>query len=151
MSPTQPPDATPPGGLVDRQGPGGGRPASDWGMVCLGIRSEGQVAPLLDRVAAAMAAQGYPERDVLDVRRALGEALANALQHGHQGDPAGGVAVRCHVSAGRVLAEVGDPGLGFDPTGGPDPLAPQKSSGRGPLRDENQGHTVTVCKHRSPA
>jgi anti-sigma regulatory factor (Ser/Thr protein kinase) len=75
-------------------------------MLCVGIRSEAQVGPLLDRVAAALAADGYLERDVCDVRRALGEALADALKHGRRSNPARGVSVRCHVSAGRVVAEV---------------------------------------------
>jgi hypothetical protein len=35
--------------------------------------------------------------------------------------------------------------------GVPGPLAPEKSTGRRLLRYEDQGHAVTVCKHRSPA
>jgi serine/threonine-protein kinase RsbW len=116
----------------------------------------------MDRVAAAMEAEGYPERDVFAVRLALGEALANALKHGHKNDPGKEVAVRYHVGAWRVVAQAEDRGPGFDPGAVPDPLAPEnleKSSGRGLLlmrhyltwlRYNARGNSVTLCKRRSP-
>ena len=144
------------GGAFPRQGP----PGPGW--TCHGVRSRSDVAPLLERVCGAMAAEGYPERDVFAVRLALEEALVNAIKHGHKNDPGKQVAVRYHVDAGRVLARVEDEGPGFDPQAVPDPLAPgnlEKPSGRGLLlmrhylrwvRHNARGNAITLCKHRSP-
>jgi len=57
-----------------------------------------------------------------EVEIALREALANAIEHGCQGDPS--KSVQCCVAAdesGDVVIVVRDPGPGFDPTRVPDP------------------------------
>jgi serine/threonine-protein kinase RsbW len=125
------------------------------------LRSAARAGPLLDRLEAAMAARGYPQQDRFAVRLALEEAVANAVQHGHGGDPSKEVRVRCRVTSAQVLAEVEDEGPGFDPTWVPDPTAPEnlgKPRGRGLLlmrsyltrvRFSGPGNRVTLCKRRS--
>jgi serine/threonine-protein kinase RsbW len=125
------------------------------------FRSTAEVNRVLENVAAAMVAAGYPPRDVFGVRLALEEAIVNAVKHGNRGDPAKEVLVRYHVGEGRVLAEVKDQGSGFDPSQVHDPLAPanlERPSGRGLLlmrsylswvRYNRRGNGVTLCKRRS--
>jgi serine/threonine-protein kinase RsbW len=119
------------------------------------------MAAVLDAVVSAMAAAGYPERDVFCMRLGLEEALANALKHGHGGEPGKRVRVRYRVGPGRTLARVQDQGPGFDPGAVPDPLAPEnleKPCGRGLLlmrsyltwcRFNPKGNRVTLCQSRS--
>jgi serine/threonine-protein kinase RsbW len=149
------------GGGSDSQGPGGPRAPGRW-SACLGVRCAAEVVPLLERVASAMGAAGYPGQDVFAVRLALEEALVNALKHGHKNDPGKQVAVRYDVTGEHVVAQVEDEGPGFDPGAVPDPLAPEnleKSCGRGLLlmrhylswvRYNARGNAVTLCKRRSP-
>jgi anti-sigma regulatory factor (Ser/Thr protein kinase) len=57
-----------------------------------------------------------------EVEIALREALANAIEHGCQGDP--GKSIQCCVAgdeSGDLLVVVRDPGPGFDPARVPDP------------------------------
>jgi anti-sigma regulatory factor (Ser/Thr protein kinase) len=57
-----------------------------------------------------------------EVEIALREALANAIEHGCQGDP--GKSIQCCVAAdesGDLVVVVRDPGPGFDPARVPDP------------------------------
>jgi len=127
------------------------------------VRSAAEMGRVIDDVAAAMDAAGYPARDVFAVRLALDEAVANAVKHGHLGDASKPVRVRYRVGAGRTLAEVEDQGPGFDPAGVPDPTAEEnlgRPSGRGLFlmrayltwcRHSGRGNRVTLCKHRSPA
>jgi serine/threonine-protein kinase RsbW len=150
-----------PAGRSSRRAGGARPPSPPCGKVCLGIRSHSEVSPLLERVVAAMEAEGYPEQDVFAVRLALEEAVVNALKHGHKNDPGKEVAVRYHVDPERFMAQVEDQGPGFDPDAVPDPLAPEnleKSCGRGLLlmrhyltwlRHNPRGNSVTLCKHRS--
>jgi GAF domain-containing protein len=70
-----------------------------------------------------------------EVEIALREALANAIEHGCQRDPA--KSIECCVAAdesGDLLVVVRDPGSGFDPSRIPDPL-----QGPGLLRDGGRG------------
>jgi serine/threonine-protein kinase RsbW len=125
------------------------------------LRTAQQVSPVLNTVGAAMAAQGYPERDIFAVRLALEEALVNALKHGNGGDPALVVRVRCSVGPRGLVAAVRDQGKGFDPDRVPDPLAPENQDrpcGRGLLlmrhymtrvRFNRRGNGVILCKRRS--
>jgi len=57
-----------------------------------------------------------------EVEMALREALANAIEHGCQGDP--GKSIQCCVAgdeSGDLVIVVRDPGPGFDPAAIPDP------------------------------
>jgi anti-sigma regulatory factor (Ser/Thr protein kinase) len=50
-------------------------------------------------------------RDLTDFEGAVGEVLANAVEHG--GGPE--ITVRCYFDCGRVVAEIEDHGAGFLP------------------------------------
>jgi serine/threonine-protein kinase RsbW len=124
------------------------------------IRSAAEMAPVLDRVVAAMAEVGYPERDVFGMRLALEEAVVNAVKHGHHNDPGKEVQVRYGVTPEQAVVEVEDQGPGFDPALVPDPLAPEnlaKPSGRGLLLMRaytscifnGRGNRVMLCQRRS--
>lgn len=70
-----------------------------------------------------------------EVEMALREALANAIEHGCQGDPS--KSIQCCVAgdeSGDVLIVVRDPGPGFDPAQVPDPR-----EGDSLLRDSGRG------------
>jgi anti-sigma regulatory factor (Ser/Thr protein kinase) len=70
-----------------------------------------------------------------EVEMALREALANAIEHGCQGDPS--KSIQCCVAGdewGDVVILVRDPGPGFDPTQIPDPR-----EGPNLLRDGGRG------------
>jgi serine/threonine-protein kinase RsbW len=150
--------------LSEQVTPAGARPAGSenpWRQASL--RRPDEVAPLLDRVAAAMAAHDYSRRTCWEMRLALEEALANALRHGNGGDPAKRVRVCYRVGAAEVLVGVEDEGPGFDPAAVPDPTAPEnldRPCGRGLLlmrrystwlRYHGRGNRLTLCKHRPPA
>jgi anti-sigma regulatory factor (Ser/Thr protein kinase) len=64
---------------------------------------------------AAIASQWLAGDDLLDFELAVGEALANAVEHG-----GGGVVhVSCGYERGRVVAEIQDYGAGFGRAGPP--------------------------------
>jgi len=113
-------------------GEGAAAPQARWRA--LSLRRAGEVAPLVEALAAEMAGLGYPQRDCLGVGLAVEEAVVNGLRHGNREDPAKQVRVRYRVSPGAVLAEVEDEGRGFDPELVPDPTLPEnldRPSGRG--------------------
>jgi serine/threonine-protein kinase RsbW len=124
------------------------------------FRSAREIVPLLDAVAADLAAAGCTSREVFAVRLALEEAMVNAIKHGHRGDPSKVARLRYRVSEACVLAAVEDQGEGFDPDAVPDPLAPEnleRSGGRGLLlmrsymtwvRYNATGTCVTLCLRR---
>ncbi len=128
---------------------------------CQGLSALDEMAPVLDEVAAVMERAGYSASDLFAVRLSLEEALANGLKHGTKGDPSQAVQVRYHVNSDRVLAEVEDPGPGFDLSAVPDPQAPEnwgRPSGRGLLLMQRysswvsyhgRGNRVSFCKDRS--
>jgi serine/threonine-protein kinase RsbW len=121
-----------------------------------------EVVPAVEAVVAAMADEGYAERDLFSMRLALEEALVNAVKHGNRGDPSLRVNVRSWVGPDEALVEVEDEGPGFDRGGVPDPIAPEnlgRSCGRGLLlmrtymdwvRHSGPGNCVTLCRYRSP-
>jgi serine/threonine-protein kinase RsbW len=125
------------------------------------VRRTEDMHQVLEPVIAAMAREGYAEADLLGMRLALTEALANAVNHGHQGDPAKLVRVRYQVTASQALVEVEDEGQGFDPGRVPDPLDPEnleRPGGRGLLlmrhyltwvRYNERGNGVALCRRRS--
>jgi serine/threonine-protein kinase RsbW len=137
-------------------GPVPGAAGVPWSEVSL--RRGDEAAPLLDWIAVAMTALGYPPRDVIGLCLALGEAILNGLRHGNGGDPSKQVVVRYAAGPEEVLCEVEDEGPGFDPGRVPDPTAPEnleKCSGRGLLlighfttwlRYHGRGNRVTLCK-----
>jgi serine/threonine-protein kinase RsbW len=117
-----------------------------WTQVSLSAAAE--IVPLLERVVAGMAGQGYPPRTCREMRLALEEAIVNGLRHGNGGDPTRRVRVRYRVQPQAVLADVEDEGPGFDPSAIPDPTAPEnleKPTGRGLLLMRHC--TTWLCYH----
>src|SRR5262249_12611689 len=124
-------------------------------------RVSAQPRGVVAEVAAALEAEGYPEKDIFSIRLALEEAIVNAVKHGHQDDPSLLVRVSFRVTAGEVLLEVEDQGPGFDPEQVPDPTAPEnleRCGGRGLflmrhymtwIHYNARGNCVTLCKARS--
>jgi anti-sigma regulatory factor (Ser/Thr protein kinase) len=139
-------------------------PSDDAAWKC-GERCIHTVPDLLAAVrllAAEMVLWGYGRMDVFAMRSALGEALLNAIQHGHQGDP--GKTVRLHyvISTDYVLAEVLDEGPGFEPGKVANPFEAAQQ-GRPAckglylmrllmswVRFDGRGNRVTLCKLRTP-
>lgn len=65
---------------------------------------------------------------------AVREAVANAIKHGNEQDPAKTVHVDVAVEGEDLVIRVADEGVGFDPTGVHDPRAPEnllRPNGRG--------------------
>ena len=100
------------------------------------IPAEPRAIPTVtDGVMQVLTDKKWPEERIMQVELALQEALANAIRHGCKGDASRKVqcVVNCDTD-GEVLIVVRDPGLGFDATTVPNPLAGEnvlKSSGRG--------------------
>jgi serine/threonine-protein kinase RsbW len=125
------------------------------------LRHAAEVAPLLQRFAAALDDRGYSPHDCMAVRLALEEAVVNGLRHGNGGDPSKQVRVRYRVTCAAVLAEVEDEGPGFNPDLVPDPTLPEnleRPGGRGLflmrtyttwVRYSARGNRVTFYKRRS--
>ncbi len=61
----------------------------------------------MERVAAF----GYTGQDLADIETAIGEALANAAEHGHR--PGGAIDVALYVEGAQAVIEVRDQGGGF--------------------------------------
>ena len=92
------------------------------------------VAPTVDRILEAVAPAGLDEDRLTDLAVALAEALSNAAVHGHRLDPKRRVAIVLLVSAGCVVVEVSDSGIGFDAHAVHDPTSPERQlapGGRG--------------------
>jgi serine/threonine-protein kinase RsbW len=85
---------------------------------------------LLDLCAQA----GCQGEDAYWVVTALREALANAIRHGNQQDPARTIALELAIDGVTLTIRIEDQGEGFDPSQVPDPTAPEnllRPSGRG--------------------
>jgi serine/threonine-protein kinase RsbW len=95
-------------------------------------------------------------RATLNLRVALGEALANAILYGNRQDPEKRVRVRAELRPGEAVVTITDEGPGFDPDAVQDPTVPEhrdRSHGRGlfllrSLADEvrfnETGNSVTL-------
>ena len=95
-------------------------------------------------------------RATLNLRVALGEAVANAILYGNREDPEKVVQVQAELSSGCARITISDEGPGFDPSAILDPTLPEnrrRSHGRGlfllrSLTDELQfnepGNSVTL-------
>ena len=64
---------------------------------------------------AHVASYGYADGDLADIETAVGEALANAAEHGHRAES--GFEVRVCVERDRIVIEMQDEGGGFASTG----------------------------------
>jgi anti-sigma regulatory factor (Ser/Thr protein kinase) len=78
-------------------------------------------APMRHALAAFLDALDIPENVRLDVVTAVGEALANAVEHAYRNCPVGEVKIVARMESGRVLAvEVVDRGTFAEPRPRPD-------------------------------
>lgn len=83
------------------------------------------------RVAGFASAYALPDPDVRDFLTAVGEALANAIEHARS---AGDIEVSCWMLGGdHLIATVTDSGVGFHPNAplAADPALPQPLAERG--------------------
>jgi len=116
---------------------------------------------ILEHVMPVVKAMCCAPGEVEDVELALREALANAILHGNQSDPAKKVIVAgfCECEAdGGLLLVVRDEGSGFDPAQVPDPTSAEaiySGHGRGiflmrqfmdEVRFRSGGSEVELCK-----
>ena len=77
---------------------------------------------------------GYDQAACFAVRTAVEEAVGNAIHHGNANDPDRTVTIEYAADAARVVIDVRDEGLGFDPRSVPDPTRPENidiPAGRG--------------------
>ena len=84
---------------------------------------------------AHIAAYGYPDGDLADIETALGEALANAAEHGHHNDTC--FEVRAFVERDRIVIEIQDEGGGFRSA----PATPK------PAHDAPRGFGIYLMRH----
>jgi serine/threonine-protein kinase RsbW len=84
---------------------------------------------------AHIAAYGYADGDLADIETAVGEALANAAEHGHRTDSA--FEVRVFVERERIVIEVQDEGGGFRSS-----ATPAK-----PAHDAPRGFGIYLMRH----
>jgi anti-sigma regulatory factor (Ser/Thr protein kinase) len=89
--------------------------------------------PNLSRVVRAAVSdfalgQGVGADDLSHFLTALGEALANAIEHSQTEGP---IEIEVRISAGSIHATVRDSGVGFRPERGNDPTLPDPHAERG--------------------
>jgi len=126
------------------------------------LRAISEIRPKLQTLTNEMLTWGFHYTEIFCVRWAIGEALHNAIKHGHQEDESKIVQLNYLISADYVLAEVIDQGPGFDPKAVPNPFVARREgqvARRGLffmslfmswVRFEGRGNRVTLCKMRSP-
>ena len=81
-----------------------------------------------DGVGAAARGRGLREDDLQSFMTALGEALANAMEHAKAEQP---IDVEVSITADRIVATVEDSGVGFRPLPPPEPRLPDALAERG--------------------
>jgi serine/threonine-protein kinase RsbW len=86
---------------------------------------------------AHIAAYGYADGDLADIETAVGEALANAAEHGHRSGS--GFEVRIYVERDRIVIEVQDEGGGFH-------LSPTAAAAK-PAHDAPRGFGIYLMRH----
>src|SRR5262245_27114225 len=68
----------------------------------------------LRSLTADMVLRGYHYLDIFSARWSVGEAILNAIQHGHRGDKTKTVRFNYVIADDYVLAEIMDEGTGFN-------------------------------------
>jgi serine/threonine-protein kinase RsbW len=138
-------------------------PVPGWKFKEERLRTVTEIRAKLQALTAEMNLWGFHYTEIFCVRFAIGEALHNAIEHGHRGDETKTVQFNYLISADYVLAEIIDEGPGFDPKSIPNPFAAKqqaKPARRGLffmslfmswVRFEGKGNRVTMCKMRSPS
>jgi serine/threonine-protein kinase RsbW len=122
------------------------------------LSSSDEIIPATSAVVAAMAEQGYKERDIFETTLIVSEALMNAVMHGNRANPRKLVVMSYLVALDRVLIDIQDEGTGFDPVSLPDPTLAdnlENPGGRGLLlmrcystwlQFNRRGNRVMFCK-----
>lgn len=108
-----------------------------------------QLRAAVEELGVAARAAGFSLEDIESFLLALGEALANAIEHGCRGRPDSRVWLSYGVGADRLWARVRDEGEGFDPSRVPDPrrgTGLMRSSGRGILMMRGLCDKVEWCR-----
>jgi serine/threonine-protein kinase RsbW len=136
--------------------------SADWKFKEERLRAISEIRPKLQILTNEMLAWGFHYTEIFCVRWAIGEALQNAIKHGHQEDESKIVQLNYLISQDYVLGEVIDQGPGFDPKTVPNPFTARRqgqTARRGLffmslfmswVRFEGRGNRVTLCKMRSP-
>ena len=102
-------------------------PSDEQTYQVLVIPSEpGAASTARETILSEVKRQQFPEEDTFAIKLALEEALANAIKHGNQNDPARKVTVRYAVTPQQVIIIVRDEGPGFAPDNIPDCTAPER-------------------------
>lgn len=81
------------------------------------------IPPVVQRIMQEVRGMECAQGKEFDIEVAINEALANAVQHGCENDPAKRVEilVECDPGSGMLIV-VRDPGSGFDPAEVPSPI-----------------------------
>lgn len=104
---------------------------------------------------------GFDEEEVDRISMAVREAAVNAVLHGNQYDPNKRMTIAFETTPETMTVSVRDEGKGLDPSGIPDPVAPENlllQSGRGifiirafmdevRFRNMEPGTEITLIKH----
>lgn len=101
---------------------------------------------------------GDREKLAYDLNLVLTEAMANAIQHANEGDPAKEVHIEISIVANRLIIRVYDFGMGFDIEEYCKPRHPLEEHGRGiylirSIMDDmsytrtRQGHVLEMSKN----
>jgi anti-sigma regulatory factor (Ser/Thr protein kinase) len=118
---------------------------------------------VINRLDAAMQADGFSAEEILDTQLALEEAIVNVIVHGY-GKPGEQIVVSCDINAARLEIRIADTAPPFDPLSVPAPELETTLEGREPgglgvflirklmddvcYRYENGWNILTLSKQR---
>ncbi len=88
------------------------------GRVCAGtatVRSLTDMDGVLPILLDALQRHGFTDREIQGIQLAVREAIRNAIEHGHKGDPTRQVRIRYLLNPLGLLIQVEDEGAGFRP------------------------------------
>jgi len=138
-----------------------GFPPSSWIFKEERLHTLADIRPKLQALGEDMRLWRFHSTDIFCARWAIGEALHNAIYHGHQEDPSKTAQLNYLISSDYILAEIIDEGPGFDPRRIPNPFAKGQvgqPAKRGLffmrlfmswVRFGDRGNRVTLCKLRT--
>ncbi len=96
--------------------------------------STSKIQQAVQKLEHFLNSNGLYERIINETTIAVSEAIANAIIHGNQNDPAKYVSVDVKINDKKLTVKVSDEGTGFSPATIPNPLNGEnrmKTSGRG--------------------
>jgi serine/threonine-protein kinase RsbW len=123
------------------------------------VRAPGDIESVLRVLLDALERTGFTPDQTQSVQLAVREAILNAIEHGHKGDPTKQVRIRYLINPLGLLTQVEDEGLGFRPDWVEDSQDSTQSQGRGlrlmrqhmtEVRYNASGNCVTLIKRRKP-